>query len=116
MLINITGDSRPDMVVANSTGMKYFENQGGNPVTWRDISTGLPSSGMYTAMDVADMNKDGLADIVCCDYSDNERLFIQNTSGSFHWSEYSSGVTGIFGPGTSISSAARKILEILLEG
>jgi methylmalonyl-CoA mutase len=29
---------------------------------------------------------------------------------------YKAGVAGIFGPGTSISVAARKILEILLEG
>jgi methylmalonyl-CoA mutase len=29
---------------------------------------------------------------------------------------YDAGVVGIFGPGTSISVAAQKILEILLEG
>jgi hypothetical protein len=91
LLKNISGDSRPDMVVCNNSGMKYFENQGGNPVTWRDRSIGLPTSGMYTAVDIGDVNKDGLADIACNDYSSNEKLYIQNTTGGFAWSDYSSG-------------------------
>lgn len=93
-LENVSGDSRLDIVIANGTGMKYFENLGGNPVTWGDKSTGLPTSGMFTAVDIADMNKDGLADLVFCDYSSNEYLYIQNTSGGFHWSSYSAGFDG----------------------
>jgi hypothetical protein len=47
---------------------------------------------MFTAVAVADMNKDGLKDIITCDYNDNEYLYIQNTTGNL-WSDYSSTVT-----------------------
>jgi hypothetical protein len=98
MLLNISGDDKLDMVIANGSGMKYFENAGGNPVSWSDRSTGLPTTWMCTALDVADMNKDGLKDIVFSDYNSggNEHLYIQNRTGGFHWTSYS---TNLNGPG-----------------
>ncbi len=95
-LANITGNSRLDLVLCNNVGIKYFQNNGGNPVTWLERSGGLSTSNQFTAVDVADMNKDGLKDIIASDYSGNEHMYIQNTTGNL-WTEYS---TGVAIPGT----------------
>jgi hypothetical protein len=92
VLTNITGDSKIDMVLCTQTGLKYYENNGGNPVTWNEVSTGLPTGPEYTALAVTDMNKDGLKDIVASDYSSGKHLFVQLASGDA-WAEYSSGLT-----------------------
>jgi hypothetical protein len=90
---NITGDNKLDLVVSNSTtGLSYFENTGGNPVAWVKKEKGLPTSSEYTTFAIADMNKDGLKDIVACDYSGGEHLFVQRTSGNL-WAEYSTGLS-----------------------
>jgi chitodextrinase len=94
VVTNITGDSELDIVVSNSSsnGLAYYENSGGNPATWQRKSNGLATSGEFTAIAVADINKDGLKDIVALDYSGGEHMYIQRTSGSL-WSEYSTGLT-----------------------
>lgn len=86
-LTNITGDNKSDIVICNNNGIKYFQNNGGNPVTWQERSNGLNSTRQFTALAVADMNKDGLMDIIACDYSDGEHLFIQNTTAPL-WRYY----------------------------
>ncbi|UCH89524.1 MAG: fibronectin type III domain-containing protein [Thermoplasmata archaeon] len=88
---NVTGDSRLDMVVCTYSGMKYYENKGGNPATWLSRSGGLPTSSWYTGVAVEDMNKDGLKDIICV-RNDQERMFVQQASGTL-WKEYSSGLS-----------------------
>jgi hypothetical protein len=95
LLTNITGDSKVDMVLCNNRttpgGLIYYENKGGNPITWQKRSSGLPTSIEYTALAVADMNKDGLKDIVAMDYSNGEHMFVQQTAGNL-WQEYSTGL------------------------
>ncbi len=88
-ITNVTGDNKLDIVLCNNSGIRYYQNNGGNPATWTQRSSGLNTSGMFTALAVADMNKDGLKDIVACDYTGNngEHLFIQSTSGNL-WSYY----------------------------
>jgi hypothetical protein len=92
ILENISGDNRLDILVCTGSGLKYYENSGGNPVNWQEDSTGLGASAEFTALAVADMNKDGLKDIVACDYSGNEYLYAQQTAGNL-WAEYSTGLS-----------------------
>jgi hypothetical protein len=94
VVTNVTGDSRPDIVVSNSSGsgLAYYENTGGNPATWQVKSNGLATSSEFTAIAVGDMNKDGLKDIVALDYSGGEHMYIQRTTGAL-WAEYSTGLT-----------------------
>lgn len=92
MLEDITGNNRLDIVLCTQSGINYYENTGGNPATWSERSTGLADSSEYTAVVVADMNKDGLKDIVASDYSGGEHLFIQQAAGDL-WAEYSTDLT-----------------------
>jgi len=103
VVANITGDSKLDIVVSNSSnsGLAYFENTGGNPATWKAKSNGLATSREFTAIAVGDVNKDGLKDIVALDYSGGEHLYVQQTSGAL-WSEYS---TGLAASGTNLGVA-----------
>jgi hypothetical protein len=101
IVTNLTGDSKLDIVLVNDSGMKYYENKGGNPASWQDRSTGLQTWGMFTAVRVADMNKDGLNDIVVTDYSNNEYLYIQSTSGNL-WQDYGAGIDP---PGSALGVA-----------
>lgn len=91
ILTNVTGDAKLDLVVYRLSGVKYFENQGGNPITWQERSSGLPTSNWYTTGAVEDMNKDGLKDIVCC-RNDAEYLYLQSTSGNL-WQQPSGGIS-----------------------
>ncbi|WP_455393162.1 fibronectin type III domain-containing protein [[Eubacterium] cellulosolvens] len=90
-LSNFTGTSRPDLVICGNPGLKYFENTGGNPATWQERSSGLLTTNQFTGITAADMNKDGLKDFVACDYTNNEYLYIQNTTGNL-WVNYYNGV------------------------
>jgi hypothetical protein len=89
LVTNVTGDDRPDLIICNGSGFKYYENKGGNPAVWQKRSAGLPTSGSFTAVNVADLNKDGLNDIVTTDYSGNEHFYVQNSTGTL-WTDYSS--------------------------
>jgi hypothetical protein len=104
VLANITGDSKLDMVVGRFSGVKYFENNGGNPVSWKERSTGLRSSDWFTALAVDDVNKDGLKDIVAGRYS-AEHLWIQSTTGNL-WQDYSSTVSA---PGYQIGAVIKDV-------
>jgi hypothetical protein len=99
IITNVTGDSRLDMVVMRYSGVKYFENQGGNPCTWKERSSGLRQSDWFTAGAVGDLNKDGLPDIVAGRYS-GEHLWVQSTTGNL-WADYSSTVNA---PGYQIGA------------
>jgi hypothetical protein len=91
ILTNMTGNYKLDMLVCTYSGVRYFENKGGNPVTWQERSGGLPTSSWYTGAAVEDMNKDGLKDIITV-RNDQERMFVQQASGTL-WKEYSSGLS-----------------------
>jgi hypothetical protein len=101
IITDITGSERQDMVVCLKNGVKYYENNGGNPVDWKIQSTGLPTSEEFTAAAVADINGDGLKDIVAADYSGNENIYIQTAGGTL-WSEHSDGLTA---PGNTLGIA-----------
>jgi hypothetical protein len=92
ILKNITGDNKIDLVLLNRTSLNYYQNSGGNPVTWTERSSGLSSTAEFTTGAIQDMNKDGLKDIVACDYSGGEHMYIQSTTGNL-WVEYSSGLS-----------------------
>ncbi len=89
LLTDVTGSTRADMVVCKNVGLNYFQNNGGNPVTWQDRSEGLANTKEFTGVAVADINKDGLRDIIASDYSGNEYIYIQSSTGTL-WSDYSS--------------------------
>jgi hypothetical protein len=89
VLTDTTGNSRPDIVVCKNIGISYFQNNGGNPVTWEERSEGLAKTGEFTGTAIADINKDGLLDIIASDYSGNEYIYIQSTTGDL-WTDYSS--------------------------
>jgi hypothetical protein len=88
VLADVTGNSREDMVVCKNKGLNYFQNNGGNPVTWEERSEGLSNIREFTGAAIADINKDGLSDIVASDYSGNEYIYIQSSTGDL-WSDYS---------------------------
>ncbi len=93
LLTNITGDNKLDLVLCNGSSLDYYENKGGNPVTWQEKSSGMTISGEYTAVAVTDMNKDGLKDIITTRYTSGAQyLYIQKTSGNL-WQNYNSGLT-----------------------
>lgn len=91
LLLNVTGDEKLDMVICRFYGMKYFENSGGNPVTWVEKSSGLPTNNWYTTAAVTDINSDGLADIVCC-RNDQEYIYLQSTTGNL-WQQPTQGIS-----------------------
>lgn len=88
VLTDVTGNSRADMIVCKNKGLNYFQNNGGNPVTWEDRSDGLASTREFTGAAVADINNDDLLDIIASDYSGNEYIYIQSSTGDL-WSDYS---------------------------
>jgi hypothetical protein len=89
VLRDITGNSRPDLVVCKKSGLSYFQNNGGNPAIWEDLSEGLSKIREFTGAAVADINKDGLKDIIASDYTGNEYIYVQSSTGDL-WSDYSS--------------------------
>lgn len=91
VLVDITGDSKIDIVFGNGSGLGYAENKGGNPVKWQLMTNGLDTNHHFTALDIADMNKDGLKDILGCDDDANEYLYIQNSNGNL-WTNYWNGI------------------------
>lgn len=88
VLTDVSGSSRADMVVCKNKGINYYQNNGGNPATWEDRSDGLAKNKEFTGVAVVDINKDGLLDIIASDYSRNEYIYIQSSTGDL-WSDYS---------------------------
>jgi hypothetical protein len=92
-LEDINGSSGLDLIVATAnSGLRYYQGSGSSPISWVDMSSGLPTGGEYTAIDVIDINKDGRKDIVAGDYNGGEHIFIQPTSGN-PWGDYSASIT-----------------------
>lgn len=88
---DITGGNRLDLVLCAQNGIRYFQNDGGNPVIWNQRSTGLTTSAEFTGVTAVDVNKDDLKDLVAGDYSGGEHLFVQQTTGNL-WAEHSDGL------------------------
>ncbi|MGA1821102.1 MAG: PKD domain-containing protein [Thermoplasmatota archaeon] len=86
---NFTGDSSLDMAVASQNGVRYFEGDGTSPITWTEYSTGLTSTGLFTAMGVDDFNGDGLLDLMVGNYG-NGLYFYTLDSGGTSWTDRSS--------------------------
>lgn len=85
---NITGGPGLDMAIGTQNGVKYFEGSGTSPITWTEYSSGLRNRGMCTAIDVNDLNGDGLLDMVVGQYGDGMFIFQQSSSGR-SWTDVS---------------------------
>jgi len=92
VLMNVTGNSGLDLAVATgNSGLRYYEGSGLSPISWTSYSTGLPVSNEYTALAVADMNKDGRPDIISGTYNNlGVRFYTQDASG-MTWSARTGG-------------------------
>jgi len=100
VVTNVTGNASLDMAVATQTaGIKYYEGDGSSPISWTERSTGLPGSGEYTNIDVADMNDDGRPDIVAGAYSNTGLVLYTQDAGGNSWTTRS----GSFPPATGTS-------------
>jgi len=86
---DINDDGDLDIVAGTrSNGIKCWTGNGGSGGTfsWTAKATNLPTSGEYTGIAVADMNKDGDLDIVATDYSSSSpaaRLYTGNGAGTW---------------------------------
>jgi flagellar basal body-associated protein FliL len=83
VLTNVTGNSGLDLVIATDNGLRYYEGNGSSPISWTEHSVGLPNFMEFTGLAVADMNKDGLKDIVAGTYNNaGVRFYTQDPSGT----------------------------------
>jgi hypothetical protein len=89
VLADIDDDDDLDIVAGTrSNGIRCWTGNGGSGGTfsWTAANTNLPTSGEYTGVAVADMNKDGDLDIVATDYSGSSpavRLYTGNGAGTW---------------------------------
>ena len=89
VLADINDDDDLDIVAGTrANGVKCWTGNGGSGGTfsWTAKATNLPTSGEYTGVAVADMNKDGNMDIVVTDYaaaSPAVRLYTGNGAGTW---------------------------------
>ncbi len=89
VLADINDDGDLDIVAGmRSNGIKCWVGNGGSGGTfsWTAKNTGLLTSGEYTGVAVADMNKDGDLDIMVTDYTSSSpavRLFTGNGAGTW---------------------------------
>lgn len=84
MVVDIDGDADFDVVAAYSDGPRVWHNDGTGK--WTDASSGLPSPvirGLYTGIDVADINEDGRLDIATANWVDGPEVYTQNADGSW---------------------------------
>ena len=91
VLSNFTKGPGLDIAIATSNGdsdgIKVFNGSGGLGNTWTENSNGLPGSGEYTDIDVADLNKDGLPDIVAGAYSNTGIVCFTQNAGGAGWTQ-----------------------------
>ncbi len=86
---DINDDGDLDIVAGTrSNGIKCWTGNGGSGGTfsWTAKATNLPTSGEYTGIAVADLNKDGDLDIVATDYSSSSpgvHLYTGNGAGTW---------------------------------
>ena len=84
---NFTKGAGLDIAIAtsnqDSSGIIVYYGSGSSPVSWTSHSTGLPSSGEYTGIDVGDLNNDGYPDIATVPYtSTGLRVYTQDSDGT----------------------------------
>ncbi len=85
---DINDDDHLDVVAgAHSRGLKVWTGNGGagGTLQFTEMSTGLPSNGDYTGIDVADMNNDDDMDIVACDYGGGIEAHLYTGDGAGNW-------------------------------
>jgi len=90
---DINDDDHLDVVAgAHARGIKVWTGNGGAGGTLRftEMSTGLPSNGDYTGIDVADMNNDDDMDIVACDYGGGIEAHLYTGDGAGNWTGHDS--------------------------
>ncbi len=93
-LLDFTKGAGLDIALTTSTGgdggIRVYYGSGSDPITWTDNSIGLPTSGEYAAIDVLDLNDDGLMDIASVGYgAKGLHIFTQNDGGN-GWTDRSS--------------------------
>ena len=87
------GDSGVDIAICSSKqpsfGLKVYSGSGSSPISWTGFSSGLPTSGQFTGIDIMDLNGDGLKDIVAAGYwsGTGMRIYLQTETG---WNDVSS--------------------------
>ena len=84
-----TGDGQDELALANSSGGVDVW-QWLSPGNWQEISTGLPSSGTYEAVQLFDMDMDGIRDVAAFGRS-QVRVWAGDGAGT--WTEIASFTT-----------------------
>lgn len=83
-LADVNKDGALDIVAGHNHGPRVFLNN--RDGTWKASSEGLPTpliGGLYFNVEVADMNSDGLPDLVAANWIDGPELYLQQGDGSW---------------------------------
>jgi hypothetical protein len=84
LLRDMNADSLPDIIATYSEGPRVWLNENGTG--WKSASIGLPAPmvhGIFIDLDIADINKDGRADIVVSNWVDGPEIYLQRTDGGY---------------------------------
>lgn len=83
-LYDVNKDGKLDVICTREEGPRCWLNLGDSK--WRDFSTGFPSpttGGLYNGLAMADVNKDGLVDVVVGNWVDGPEVYLQRTDGAW---------------------------------
>ncbi|MDG6224881.1 MAG: PKD domain-containing protein [Candidatus Thermoplasmatota archaeon] len=102
-VLNFTKGPGLDIAFTHSNrdtkGIKVYYGSGSSPITWTANSNGLPTTGEYTGIDIADINNDGLPDLAAGSYSSaGLKIYTQNAAGN-GWTDRSSSLPSTYQSG-----------------
>ncbi|MBI5095461.1 MAG: VCBS repeat-containing protein [Candidatus Hydrogenedentes bacterium] len=102
---DVDSDGDPDIVAAASSGnsVLWFENTAGTGATWTSHTISSSAAGASSVF-IADIDRDGDADVVCAASGSGAVLWFENTAGNGSaWTAHT--VNGSFGGASSVVAA-----------